>query len=135
MVVYFSVFVLSASRRTQPNPSDWPRSLLLAHVLPRFQCFHLLWSVRWDDAVQVLKFVIDAVKAEAFNPGTLFLFGAYTIGKERLFLEVARALKRKVGPLFPVGKVGGRAFESGMRGRDVCLEIPMHNTVLGGFRY
>ena len=29
---------------------------------------------------QVLRFAIDAVKAEAFNPRTLFLFGSYTIG-------------------------------------------------------
>ena len=29
---------------------------------------------------QVLRFAIDAVKAEAFNPKTLFLFGSYTIG-------------------------------------------------------
>ena len=46
--------------------------------------------------VQVLHFVLEAVRAEAFNPATLFLFGSYTIGKERLFLEVARILKRKV---------------------------------------
>ncbi|KAK9843634.1 hypothetical protein WJX81_000325 [Elliptochloris bilobata] len=45
---------------------------------------------------QVVQFVLEAVRAEAFNPGTLFLFGCYTIGKERLFLEVARALQRKV---------------------------------------
>ena len=45
---------------------------------------------------QVLQFVLEAVRAEAFNPATLFLFGSYTIGKERLFLEVARILKRKV---------------------------------------
>ncbi|KAK9812991.1 hypothetical protein WJX72_006870 [[Myrmecia] bisecta] len=45
---------------------------------------------------QVLQFVLEAVKAEAFNPGTLFLFGSYTIGKERLFLEVARLLQQKV---------------------------------------
>lgn len=45
---------------------------------------------------QVLAFVTDAVQAESFNPSTLFLFGYYTIGKERLFLEVARILNRKV---------------------------------------
>ena len=46
--------------------------------------------------VQVLQFVLDAVKAEAFNPRTLFLFGTYTIGKERLFLEIAKTLNKKV---------------------------------------
>jgi len=45
----------------------------------------------------VLSFVLDAVRAEAFNEKrTLFLFGSYTIGKEKLFLEVARTLKQKV---------------------------------------
>ena len=47
--------------------------------------------------MQVLGFVLDAVRAEAFNEArTLFLFGSYTIGKEKLFLEVARTLKQKV---------------------------------------
>lgn len=47
--------------------------------------------------LQVLEFVLKAVKAEAFNEKkTLFLFGSYTIGKEKLFLEVARSLKQKV---------------------------------------
>ena len=46
---------------------------------------------------QVLSFVLDAVRAEAFNEKrTLFLFGSYTIGKEKLFLEVAHTLKKKV---------------------------------------
>ena len=45
----------------------------------------------------VLRFVLDAVRAEMFNDArTLFLFGSYTIGKERLFLEVARQLGKKV---------------------------------------
>ena len=47
--------------------------------------------------MQVLKFVLDAVRAEAFNEKrTLFLFGSYTIGKEKLFLDVAAALQKKV---------------------------------------
>lgn len=44
----------------------------------------------------VIQFVIDCIEAEAFNPKTLFLIGSYTIGKERLFLEVARVLRKKV---------------------------------------
>lgn len=31
----------------------------------------------------------DAVKAELHNPRVLFVFGTYTIGKERIFLEVS----------------------------------------------
>lgn len=51
--------------------------------------------------LQVLSFVLDAVRAEAFNEKrTLFLFGSYTIGKEKLFLEVARVLQQKVHNLF-----------------------------------
>ena len=36
----------------------------------------------WTPAVcaQVLQFVLEAVRAESFNPATLFLFGCYTIG-------------------------------------------------------
>ena len=49
---------------------------------------------------QVLQFVLEAVRAESFNPATLFLFGCYTIGKERLFLEVARILQRKARTTF-----------------------------------
>uniref|UniRef100_A0A1D1Z370 DNA cross-link repair 1A protein n=1 Tax=Anthurium amnicola TaxID=1678845 RepID=A0A1D1Z370_9ARAE len=44
----------------------------------------------------VIQFIIDAIQAEAFNPKTLFLIGSYTIGKERVFLEVARFLRKKV---------------------------------------
>ncbi|CAN1786729.1 DNA cross-link repair 1A protein [Linum perenne] len=44
----------------------------------------------------VIQFVIEAIQAETFNPKTLFLIGSYTIGKERLFLEVARVLQKKV---------------------------------------
>ena len=54
----------------------------------------------WRIAMQVLRFVLDAVRAEAFNEKrTLFLFGSYTIGKEKLFLEVAATLQQKVGQL------------------------------------
>ncbi|XP_073129443.1 uncharacterized protein [Henckelia pumila] len=44
----------------------------------------------------VIQFVIDSIQAEAFNPKTLFLIGSYTIGKERLFIEVARVLRKKI---------------------------------------
>ncbi|CAL9237070.1 unnamed protein product [Arabidopsis halleri] len=44
----------------------------------------------------VIQFVVEAIQAEAFNPKTLFLIGSYTIGKERLFLEVARLLREKI---------------------------------------
>ncbi|XP_068660538.1 DNA cross-link repair protein SNM1 isoform X2 [Aristolochia californica] len=44
----------------------------------------------------VIQFVIEAIQAETFNPKTLFLIGSYTIGKERLFLEIARFLRRKI---------------------------------------
>lgn len=46
---------------------------------------------------ETLKFVIDAVKAETFvGDETLFMFGSYTIGKERVYLEAAKALNTKV---------------------------------------
>ncbi|CAI5490171.1 unnamed protein product, partial [Closterium sp. Naga37s-1] len=43
-----------------------------------------------------LQFVVEAIQAEAFNTSALFLLGTYTIGKEKVFLEAAKALKRKV---------------------------------------
>ena len=47
--------------------------------------------------VQVLQYVINVFKAEKYNQNkTLFLFGSYTIGKERLFLEAAKILQQKV---------------------------------------
>ncbi|XP_073004321.1 uncharacterized protein [Typha latifolia] len=60
----------------------------------------------------VIQFVIEAIQAEAFNPKTLFLIGSYTIGKERLFLEVARLLQKKVY----VGSAKLRLLR--------CLELP-----------
>ncbi len=43
-----------------------------------------------------IKFVVDAIRSESFNPGVLILIGTYKIGKERLFLEVARRLGKQV---------------------------------------
>eukprot|EP00268_Persea_americana_P024022 TRINITY_DN23521_c0_g1_i1.p1 TRINITY_DN23521_c0_g1~~TRINITY_DN23521_c0_g1_i1.p1 ORF type:complete len:133 (+),score=18.34 TRINITY_DN23521_c0_g1_i1:646-1044(+) len=63
----------------------------------------------------VIQFVIEAIQAEAFNPKTLFLIGSYTIGKERLFLEVARCLRKKVY----VGVPKLRLLE--------CLELPQED--------
>ncbi|GAX80857.1 hypothetical protein CEUSTIGMA_g8292.t1 [Chlamydomonas eustigma] len=45
---------------------------------------------------EVLQFTLDAVQSENFNPRVLYLFGTYTIGKERLFMEVARTLGKQV---------------------------------------
>ncbi|KAG2491739.1 hypothetical protein HYH03_009902 [Edaphochlamys debaryana] len=45
---------------------------------------------------EVLQAVMTAVKAELFNKRALLVFGTYTIGKERLFLEVAAELGQKV---------------------------------------
>lgn len=53
-------------------------------------------KVDYETQAEVIRFAVDAVRAEAFNARTLFLFGSYTIGKERLFLEVARQLSMKV---------------------------------------
>ena len=52
--------------------------------------FVLPWNLQYTFPPQreTLKFALEAVSAEAFNPRALFLFGTYTIGKERLFLEV-----------------------------------------------
>ncbi|MFS7991806.1 putative sterile alpha motif domain, DNA repair metallo-beta-lactamase [Helianthus anomalus] len=44
----------------------------------------------------VIQYVLEAIQAEAFNPKTLFLIGSYTIGKERVFMEVARVLQKKI---------------------------------------
>ncbi|KAL2652826.1 hypothetical protein R1flu_020954 [Riccia fluitans] len=44
----------------------------------------------------VIQFVIDAIQAESFNRETLFLIGTYTIGKERIFLEVGKVLRKKI---------------------------------------
>ncbi|KAK1414124.1 hypothetical protein QVD17_29865 [Tagetes erecta] len=44
----------------------------------------------------VIQYVLEAIQAEAFNPKTLFLIGSYTIGKERVFMEVARVLRKKI---------------------------------------
>ena len=45
--------------------------------------------------MQVLYFVTETVGVEYCKPATLFLFGSYTIGKERLYLEVGHFLQRK----------------------------------------
>lgn len=45
---------------------------------------------------EALRFVIDAVKAESFNSRTLFMFGSYTIGKERVYITAAKHLGRKI---------------------------------------
>jgi DNA replication protein DnaC len=40
--------------------------------------------------------VVDIVKKELTTPGTLFVFGAYGVGKERVYMAVAKELNMKV---------------------------------------
>ena len=76
--------------------------LLLSHGVAMLNhaivIMFLPWSVkRTVLMLQVLEYVINVFKAEKYNQNkTLFLFGSYTIGKERLFLEAAKMLQQKV---------------------------------------
>ena len=63
----------------------------------------------------VVQYVCDAVLAESFHPKTLFLFGTYGIGKERLFLE-ARAP--------PVSNPKWIAAAGCEESREACLRQP-----------
>jgi hypothetical protein len=40
--------------------------------------------------------VIDCVREESKHPGALYVFGAYAIGKERVFMAAAEELNMKV---------------------------------------
>jgi len=84
---------------------------------------------------EVIGLVMDVVRAEAFNSthatGTLFVFGAYTIGKERLYLEVARRLGRPVR----VSPARRRALELAGVGEEAlalvtCGDAPPTNLVV-----
>lgn len=85
--------------RWQPGP-DPQRDEFLGPVRGRLQLIldttYCQPLYDFPPQAEVIRFAVDAVRAEAFNAKTLFLFGSYTIGKERLFLEVARQLSMKV---------------------------------------
>lgn len=66
--------------------------------IPRDSC-HLWFLATVADLCPLLPCppsTCSHTQAESFNPRCLFLFGSYTIGKERLFLYVAQALRAKV---------------------------------------
>lgn len=64
------------------HPNKLEPNLGLSNICPT----HRYCSPQYDFPPQeeVVRFVVDAVRAEAFNPRTLFVFGTYTIGKVRL---------------------------------------------------
>ena len=53
----------------------------------------------------MLKNVRDAVLAENHNPKVLFLFGTYTIGKEKVFFTAAEALLSRLRAVCAVSDV------------------------------
>ena len=66
----------------QNIPSPLDRNLLIVRGCPCLQyCF--------PTQQETLDYTMKAVKSELFNSRALFVFGTYTIGKERLFLEVS----------------------------------------------
>lgn len=67
----------------------------------------------------VIQHVKDVVEAEDTNPGALFLFGAYGIGKERVFLEVKSKGFREGHGVVEGGK------EDGEEGLHVSIEAPI----------
>lgn len=44
----------------------------------------------------VIQYVVDVVLSNEFPSDTLFLFGTYGIGKERLFFEIGKRAKKKI---------------------------------------
>eukprot|EP00850_Spirogloea_muscicola_P016802 SM000139S00119 [mRNA] locus=s139:214876:218231:+ [translate_table: standard] len=44
----------------------------------------------------VIQYVTDAILVESFNPRSLFLIGTHLLGREKLFLNVAQALRKKL---------------------------------------
>ncbi|CAI6005497.1 unnamed protein product [Closterium sp. NIES-64] len=89
------------SRWTQSNPFDpYPSNSTPIHPTMQYefppQEAALQFVYEFPPQEAALQFVVEAIQAEAFNTSALFLIGTYTIGKEKVFLEAAKALKRKV---------------------------------------
>ena len=96
-----------SGRRPVLHTGDARLTRGIAHAIPQLQQLRgnidLILDTTYCDPQytfppqsEVLDFVVDAVKAETFNPNTLFMFGSYTIGKEKLYLQAAKVLKCKI---------------------------------------
>lgn len=83
----------SLAPRPRPSVSHPPPPPLAHLVLDTTYCDPAYDFPPQDD---VIAFVRQAASAESHHPRTLFLFGTYTIGKERVFLEAAKTLRRPV---------------------------------------
>ena len=82
----------AAQRQHQPPPFPPRRRLARLYLDTTFA------SREYDFPSQasVIEAAVSMVKRYAADPGVLFVFGAYTIGKEKLYLRVAKELRERV---------------------------------------
>lgn len=79
-------------------------------------------------AVQVIALAANAVRAEAFNPATLFLFGSTSLAQDSLGLAVAAALQQKVTQSLSAASVAADQFQAPMACTNCAGLSVQHHT-------